>query len=78
MNKKKLTQTNKRSTCLLQKVYYYQKMLLLQEVNYKKQGWKKTIWAKFTKSKEKSKCERKVPKRNLQQARKKAREKEKP
>ena len=62
----------------IKKVYYYQKMLLLQEVNYKKQGWKKTTWAKFTKSKEKSKCERKVPKRNLQQARKKARAKEKP
>ena len=26
------------TVCLLQKVYYYQKMLLLQEVNYKKQG----------------------------------------
>ena len=34
---------HKRSTCLLQKVYYYQTILLLQEVNYKKQGRKKTI-----------------------------------
>ena len=50
---------NKLSTCLLQKVYYYQKSLLLQEVNYKKQGQKKKPKRNLQKARKKANAKEK-------------------
>ena len=69
---------NKLSIGLLQKLYYCQRCLLLQEVYYKKQGRKEKPKQNLQTARKKARVKEKKPKRNLQEARKKARAKEKP